>query len=135
MDKALKEAKVHTSWINPNDRHDQAVRDFVASILEPGGENAFLGEFSDFVAPIAKAGLFNSLSQLLLKVASPGLPDFYQGCEMWDFSLVDRTIGGLWTLPEREPRLQKFKRPARNPGLNSYRSYCKPPKTAGSNWT
>ena len=89
MEKALKEAKVYTSWINPNHEHDQAVRHFVAAILESGNGNTFFDEFSDFVAPIAKAGLFNSLSQLILKIASPGIPDFYQGSETWDFSLVD----------------------------------------------
>jgi (1->4)-alpha-D-glucan 1-alpha-D-glucosylmutase len=89
MDKALKEAKLHTSWINPNERYDRAVRAFVASILDPDDQNAFLSDFCEFVAPVAKAGLYNSLSQLLLKIASPGIPDFYQGSESWDFSLVD----------------------------------------------
>ncbi len=89
MDKALKEAKVRTSWISPNQRYDRAVRNFVAAILDPGDQNLFLGEFREFVGPVANAGVYNSLSQLLLKIASPGVPDFYQGSETWDFSLVD----------------------------------------------
>jgi (1->4)-alpha-D-glucan 1-alpha-D-glucosylmutase len=89
MDKALKEAKVHTSWVNPNQRYDRAVRDFVAAILDPAEQNAFCEEFREFLAPVARAGMYNSLSQLLLKIASPGVPDFYQGSESWDFSLVD----------------------------------------------
>ena len=89
MEKALKEAKLHTSWINPNEQYDQAVRDFIAAILDDSAENALLQDFRAFVSPIARAGLYNSLSQVLLKIASPGVPDFYQGCESWNFSLVD----------------------------------------------
>jgi (1->4)-alpha-D-glucan 1-alpha-D-glucosylmutase len=89
MDKALKEAKLHTSWINPNLGHDQAVKDFIAAILEPASDNPFLASFLEFIAPVARAGMYNSLSQSLIKIASPGVPDFYQGSESWDFSLVD----------------------------------------------
>jgi (1->4)-alpha-D-glucan 1-alpha-D-glucosylmutase len=87
MEKALREAKVHTSWINPNVEYDQAVQKFIASILD--GANAFLEDFRQFQAPIAKAGIWNSISQVLLKVASPGMPDFYQGNEWWCLDLVD----------------------------------------------
>jgi (1->4)-alpha-D-glucan 1-alpha-D-glucosylmutase len=87
MEKALREAKVHTSWINPNIEYDQAVQKFIASILDPG--NGFLENFGEFQAPIAKAGIWNSISQVVLKVASPGMPDFYQGNELWCFDLVD----------------------------------------------
>jgi (1->4)-alpha-D-glucan 1-alpha-D-glucosylmutase len=89
MDKALKEAKLDTSWINPNEKYDRAVRDFVEAVLSPGNQSHFLDDFSKFVAPVARAGIYNSLSQVLLKIASPGTPDFYQGSESWDFSLVD----------------------------------------------
>jgi (1->4)-alpha-D-glucan 1-alpha-D-glucosylmutase len=89
MDKALKEAKLRSSWINPNEKHDRAVRAFVAAILDPADENTFFEDFCAFVAPVSRAGVCNSLSQLLLKIASPGVPDFYQGAESWDFSLVD----------------------------------------------
>lgn len=89
MDKAAKEAKVHTSWINPNQKYDQAMQDFIAAVLEPAEDNLFLQDFREFLSPIASAGIYNSLSQVLLKVASPGVPDFYQGSETWNFSLVD----------------------------------------------
>jgi len=89
MVKALKEAKIHTSWVNPNHAYDQAVRDFVEHILARSGPNPFLADFLPFHREIARYGVYNSLSQVLLKIAAPGIPDFYQGTELWDFSLVD----------------------------------------------
>ncbi len=89
IDKALKEAKLHTSWINPDESYDRAVRTFVAGILENSTCNPFLQDFCAFIGPIVRAGMFNSLAQVLLKIASPGVPDFYQGCETWNFALVD----------------------------------------------
>jgi len=89
MQKALHEAKVHTSWINPNAAYEEAMTKFVKRVLEPSPENVFLQELSQFQAPIAKAGMWNSIAQLLVKIASPGVPDFYQGNEMWAFDLVD----------------------------------------------
>ncbi|HVC93232.1 MAG TPA: malto-oligosyltrehalose synthase [Pirellulales bacterium] len=89
MSKALREAKLNTSWTNPNDEYEQAVSHFVAAVLEPGADNEFLGDFERFHAPLALAGMRNALAQVLLKVCSPGVPDFYQGTEWWDFSLVD----------------------------------------------
>jgi (1->4)-alpha-D-glucan 1-alpha-D-glucosylmutase len=89
MEKALHEAKVHTSWINPNVEYDQAVQRFVGSILDVSSSNVFLEDFRQFQAPIARAGIWNSISQLVLKAASPGMPDFYQGNELWCFDLVD----------------------------------------------
>ncbi|HEV3021352.1 MAG TPA: malto-oligosyltrehalose synthase, partial [Pirellulales bacterium] len=89
MAKALKEAKLNTSWTNPYDEYEQAVSQFVAAALEPGADNEFLADFERFHAPLALAGVRNSLAQVLLKICSPGVPDFYQGTELWDFSLVD----------------------------------------------
>jgi (1->4)-alpha-D-glucan 1-alpha-D-glucosylmutase len=89
MQKASHEAKLHTSWISPNAEYDQAVRDFVAKVLYPSADNLFLEDFRQFQAPIAQAGMWNSLSQVVLKIASPGVPDFYQGNELWSFRLVD----------------------------------------------
>ena len=89
MAKALKEAKIHTSWVNPNYAYDQAVRDFIEHILARSGPNPFLADFLPFHREIARYGVYNSLSQVLLKIAAPGIPDFYQGTELWDFSLVD----------------------------------------------
>src|SRR4029453_12405754 len=87
MVKALREAKIHSSWLNPDEEYEQAARDFISKILL--SEGPFSKDFAEFQAPIARAGMFNSLSQTLLKITSPGVPDFYQGTEIWDFSLVD----------------------------------------------
>jgi (1->4)-alpha-D-glucan 1-alpha-D-glucosylmutase len=87
--KAIREAKVHTSWISPNEAYEHGVRRFIRAILEIAPENRFLNEFTEFQQTISRAGMFNSLSQTLLKITSPGVPDFYQGTEIWDFSLVD----------------------------------------------
>ncbi|PYS81622.1 MAG: malto-oligosyltrehalose synthase [Acidobacteria bacterium] len=99
MLKALKEAKVHTSWINQNEEYERAVGDFVASVLDrargdgargtSAGGNAFLEDFAEFQAVTARAGMLNSLSQTLLKTTAPGVPDFYQGTELWSLTLVD----------------------------------------------
>ena len=89
MLKALHEAKVHSSWINPNAEYDEAVVTFVGRILDEDANRAFLDDFRAFQRRVAAYGLYNSLSQTLLKLASPGAPDTYQGTELWDFSLVD----------------------------------------------
>jgi (1->4)-alpha-D-glucan 1-alpha-D-glucosylmutase len=89
MQKATKEAKVHTSWVNPNEEYDDAVRQFVARLLPDRGDDPFLDELRTFQRRVAFFGYFNSLAQLLLKLTSPGVPDLYQGGELWDFSLVD----------------------------------------------
>lgn len=89
MAKALNEAKVHTSWINPNTEYERGVREFIDDVLKQGPDNKFLADFVQFHHSVARAGMFNSLSQTLVKIASPGIPDFYQGTELWDFTLVD----------------------------------------------
>lgn len=89
MLKAIREAKVHTSWISPNAPHEEAMARFIDAILTPARHNAFLRDFDSFQKTTAACGMFNSLSQTLLKITSPGIPDFYQGSELWDFSLVD----------------------------------------------
>ncbi|AAZ97127.1 Alpha amylase, catalytic subdomain [Thiobacillus denitrificans ATCC 25259] len=89
MLKAVREGKTHSSWISPDTAYEDAVGDFVSALLSADAGNLFLRDFAPFQAGVARAGAFNSLSQLLLKLASPGVPDVYQGCEMWDFSLVD----------------------------------------------
>lgn len=89
MEKALKEAKLHTSWVNPNALYDRAVKDFVRAILLPEADHEFLTDFQRFQARIARIGIWNALAQVLLKITSPGVPDVYQGTELWDFSLVD----------------------------------------------
>jgi (1->4)-alpha-D-glucan 1-alpha-D-glucosylmutase len=89
MRKALREGKVYSSWINPNRLLEEAVDRFISGALLHSANNAFVCQVNAFVATIKTAGLWNSLSQTLLKISSPGVPDFYQGTEIWDFSLVD----------------------------------------------
>ena len=89
MFKALKEAKQHTSWINPDESYEQMVREFVQAVLQRDEHNAFLQDFIAFQQTTARAGMFNSLAQTLLKITTPGVPDFYQGTELWHFCLVD----------------------------------------------
>ncbi|MGE5199105.1 MAG: malto-oligosyltrehalose synthase, partial [Rhodospirillaceae bacterium] len=89
MLKAVREAKVHTSWVNPSEAYDRAVAQFVERAL--GGRNArtFIPLFVPFQERIARLGVINSLAQVVLKIAAPGVPDFYQGAELWDLTLVD----------------------------------------------
>ena len=89
MTKALREAKVHTSWINTNDEYERAVAEFVRAVLTPGAGDRFVADFAEFHRGVARAGMLNSLSQTLLKIAAPGVPDFYQGTELWGLTLVD----------------------------------------------
>ena len=87
--KAVREAKVHTGWLQPDTEYEDAYISFVEEILRPSDSNAFLKDFIPFVKRIAHYGIFNSLSQVLIKITSPGVPDFYQGTELWDLNLVD----------------------------------------------
>jgi len=89
MAKALKEAKINTSWIQPNEEWDAAMHDFVARILDSSSRNKFLPIFLPTAKEIVRLGAINSLTQTLLKLTSPGVPDIYQGTEIWDYSLVD----------------------------------------------
>ena len=89
MLKALREAKQNTSWINRNTDYENAVSSFVKALLSPREPNRFLNDFIPFQRRIARIGLWNSLSQTLLKLTCPGVPDIYQGNDLWDFSLVD----------------------------------------------
>ena len=87
--KAVREAKVHTSWTNPNPRYDEAVVKFAEAILDPERSAAFLEDLVLFQARVAHFGALNSLGQTLVKLTAPGVPDLYQGSELWDLSLVD----------------------------------------------
>lgn len=90
--KAFSEAKVNLSWINPNPAYLDAVNSFLSAILVPQGrirETRFVETLNAFLPTLQMFGAINSLSQLLLKIASPGVPDFYQGTDLWDLSLVD----------------------------------------------
>ena len=87
--KALREAKRHSSWAVPNEAYEQAAQDFLTAVLDSDRPARVVYELHDFVQRIAVAGVINSLSQMLLRNTSPGVPDLYQGTEFWDFSLVD----------------------------------------------
>jgi len=89
MIKAIREAKVHTSWVNPNAPYETAVGRFVERTLRGTGAARFLPAFVPFARRVARLGAINALAQLVLKVASPGIPDLYQGTELWDLTLVD----------------------------------------------
>jgi (1->4)-alpha-D-glucan 1-alpha-D-glucosylmutase len=89
MVKAVREANVHTSWTRPNLRHERALTHFTKSITTASSANSFLSDFLRLNGEIAFYGALNSLAQLLLKITIPGVPDFYQGSELWDFRLVD----------------------------------------------
>ena len=86
MLKAAREAKERTSWINPDTEYEATLERFVAQSLE---NRSFVKDVNETVARVAHLGLLVGLSQALVKVASPGVPDYYQGTELWDFSLVD----------------------------------------------
>jgi (1->4)-alpha-D-glucan 1-alpha-D-glucosylmutase len=89
MDKVSREAKVHTSWINENPEYSKALVRFVRETLAGQTARRFLASFVPFQRRVAQVGMVNSLSQLVLKLGAPGVPDFYQGTELWDLSLVD----------------------------------------------
>ncbi len=89
MSKAIREAKVHTSWTEPNAAYEEATRRFVDGLLTNTSANPFLDDFMLFHRKVAFFGLFNSLAQVVLKMTAPGVPDFYQGTELWDYNLVD----------------------------------------------
>jgi (1->4)-alpha-D-glucan 1-alpha-D-glucosylmutase len=89
MLKAAREAQVHTSWINPNDGYEAALRRFVRAALDPATAQPFLDDLTSLRETVAHVGAINALAQQLLKLTAPGVPDVYQGTELWDQSLVD----------------------------------------------
>ena len=89
MTKALREAKVHTSWVNPHEAYEEAVRQFVSSVLDRTTRNLFLEDLLPFQEWVAGYGMKNGLAQLLVKLTAAGIPDCYQGTEWWELSLVD----------------------------------------------
>jgi (1->4)-alpha-D-glucan 1-alpha-D-glucosylmutase len=89
MRKAAREAKERTSWAAPQEDYEQALESFVRGAMQSERRSAFLRTVHEFVQTIAPAGAVNGLAQTVLKLTAPGAPDFYQGAELWDFSLVD----------------------------------------------
>jgi (1->4)-alpha-D-glucan 1-alpha-D-glucosylmutase len=115
MIKAAREAQVHTTWVNPDPGYEDALRQFVRATLDASRENPFLNDLATLRAIAAHAGAINALSQQLLKIAAPGVPDIYQGTELWDQSLVDpdnrRPVD--YALRARHLRALRRRRPGR----------------------
>jgi (1->4)-alpha-D-glucan 1-alpha-D-glucosylmutase len=110
MVKATREAMVHTKWTRPNVRHEQALLHFVKSITQESGDNRFLNDFLRACADLAFYGAINSLAQLVLKITGPGIPDFFQGSELWDLRLVDPDNRGPIDFEKRVNLLAELKR-------------------------
>jgi len=86
LEKASREAKQHTDWIQPNRKYDEALKNFASAAL---ADENFIRDLENFLAPLIEGAQINSLAQTLIKLTAPGVPDIYQGTELWDFSLVD----------------------------------------------
>ncbi|MGB4993544.1 MAG: malto-oligosyltrehalose synthase [Nitrospira sp.] len=114
MIKAAREAKTHTSWINPHPDYEAALCRFIRAILSSREANPFLNDFLPFQAMVARYGMYNGLSQLLVKVAAPGVPDCYQGAELWELNLVDPDNRRPVEYALRARMLKEFDRAATN---------------------
>ncbi|HIK46395.1 MAG TPA: malto-oligosyltrehalose synthase, partial [Leptolyngbyaceae cyanobacterium M65_K2018_010] len=108
--KAVREAKVYTAWLRPDTEYEEGFVTFVEQILKDSDQNEFLAEFRPFQQKIAEYGIYNSLSQTLVKLTAPGVPDLYQGTELWDLSLVDPDNRRPVDFDERLSYLQEIKR-------------------------
>jgi (1->4)-alpha-D-glucan 1-alpha-D-glucosylmutase len=117
MIKAIREAMVHTKWTVPNIAHEEAITSFVRAILRPSEENEFLRDFLAFLPRIAFHGALNGLSQTLIKITFPGVPDFYQGSEFWDLRLVDPDNRGPVDFVQRMVALESLKKRASSPAV------------------
>jgi len=106
--KATREAMVHTRWTRPNQQHEDALVKFVARILSSEDNREFLHDFRQFQKKVAYFGMVNGLSQTLLKIAAPGVPDFYQGSELWDLRLVDPDNRGPVDFTKRADTLRRI---------------------------
>jgi (1->4)-alpha-D-glucan 1-alpha-D-glucosylmutase len=113
--KATREAMVHTRWTLPNVEHERALTDFLDSILCSGPGERFQNDFLQFQRKIAYFGMLNGLAQALLKIACPGVPDFYQGSELWDLRLVDPDNRGPVDFDGRAALLDRLKKPGASP--------------------
>jgi (1->4)-alpha-D-glucan 1-alpha-D-glucosylmutase len=109
--KAVREGKQETSWLNPNGPYERGVENFVAKIMDRSVAGEFLDSLENLARRVALLGALNSLSQLTLKATMPGLPDFYQGGEFWDLSLVDPDNRRPVDFAERASVLKTLERP------------------------
>jgi (1->4)-alpha-D-glucan 1-alpha-D-glucosylmutase len=110
MVKATREAMVHTRWTRPNTAHERAVVGFLEAILEAAPGNSFLKDFLKFQSKVARYGVLNGLAQVLVKMTSPGVPDFYQGCDLWDLRLVDPDNRGPVSFTQRAALLDEIQK-------------------------
>jgi (1->4)-alpha-D-glucan 1-alpha-D-glucosylmutase len=110
MLKATREAKVHTEWIVPDLEYENGVQQFIEKILDKNLSYEFFDDFLPFQQKVAWYGLINSLSQCLLKMTSPGLPDFYQGTELWDLTLVDPDNRNAVDFEDRRRKFHEIKK-------------------------
>ncbi len=106
MIKSVREAKVHTAWIKPDIEYEEKLLHFIDRILTPSDKNIFLKKLGSFSRWISFYGMLNSLSQVIIKIASPGVPDFYQGTELWDLHLVDPDNRGIVDYSLRQDYIQ-----------------------------
>lgn len=107
--KSLREAKIHSSWLEPDKEYEKASTSFVEDILNPSVKNQFLKDFLSFQRKVVHYGILNSLSQTIIKITSPGTPDFYQGTEIWDLNLVDPDNRRPVNFEKRKRMLQDIK--------------------------
>jgi (1->4)-alpha-D-glucan 1-alpha-D-glucosylmutase len=116
MLKAVREAKINTSWISPNLPYEENLLKFIEAILSTGQHSPFLKEIEALRERVSYLGMLNSLSQTLLKITCPGIPDFYQGTELWDFSLVDPDNRRPVDFGCRREKLAELKKRVEMPG-------------------
>ena len=131
MLKAIRESKQNTSWINQNTAYENAVSSFVKALLNPSARNRFLRDFVLFQRLVARIGLWNSLSQTVLKLTSPGVPDIYQGNDLWDFSLVDPDNRRPVDYSHRREVFESIRSWGGNPDATSVRRLLENPEDGG----
>ncbi|MBU1197052.1 malto-oligosyltrehalose synthase [Candidatus Micrarchaeota archaeon] len=115
MTKALREAKEHSSWTAPSQAYEEATQQFIDRVMHPRRNQAFLHSFRVFKDRVAEFGIWNSLSQTLIKITFPGVPDIYQGSESWNYSLTDpdnRTPVSYASLQKKMKRLPRTATPS-----------------------
>jgi (1->4)-alpha-D-glucan 1-alpha-D-glucosylmutase len=115
MVKAMREAKRRTAWLNVNAEYEEALCNFIRAALEQREGNLFLEELATFARGVARIGFLNSLSTTLCKLTAPGVPDIYQGNELWDFSLVDPDNRRPVDYPRRRQALAELQRACSDP--------------------
>ena len=117
MLKSVREAKLHTAWLRPDSDYEAEFLAFVERVLEPSDTNEFMQVFLPFQKWVAGYGIFNSLSQSLLKYTAPGVPDTYQGTELWDLSMVDPDNRRPVNYEQRRSFLKDIKEKAKTDNL------------------